>query len=217
MHQFTFQNLPLPVSETQSLSLSLRILKILKSEIKMARMEVNEKQEFNYTLKQREDQIRAILKSDSLENEVSVEDIRKRWASYLEQNLPPCPWVAKVKPKAIVDVLSIDWLNFKADCETLNEEESSESCCSHFLFQLFPLSVDDGESNKNSKAAAVALDHFRFFIDKLWFPWDDDDDNFEDHDWINDHLTKRVILFLIVSFTNNVTNPHLVSVFATRR
>ena len=40
----------------------------------------------------------------------------------------------------------------------------------------------------------MALDHFRFFLNNLWFPWDEDEDESDSlNHWFQEHLKNRVI------------------------
>ena len=63
------------------------------------------------------------------------------------------------------------------------------------LQDLSPFNVDDDDEDSVNKTneTAKALDHFRFFINNIWFPWDEDNDE-EDENWIAEHLSLRVIL-----------------------
>ena len=67
-----------------------------------------------------------------------------------------------------------------------------------FLVELWPFNDDQSEDLSRIMEAAEALDHFRFFISNLWFPWDEDDDGEDSEDgidnWLTDHLTLRVRL-----------------------
>lgn len=147
---------------------------------------------FQFTLRQREEVIRGIL-AKKQDDSMSPQDIRLCWSDFLKDQLPPCPWVALIKPNKVVDVLNVEWLQFKATIEAIDEGQESKREECH-LKDLFPMKVDD-EEKAVIEAASKALDHFRFFIAKLWFPWDDDDELNDDNeeDWLSEHLALRVI------------------------
>ena len=120
------------------------------------------------SLREREEHIRKILqqKIDYDKNEiVTTEDVRRRWAEYLEKSCPKCPWLAKVK-NIVVDVVEVDWCNFQAIVEVLDEEQEGTQCP---LVELTPISVDeDKDSLDKIKQSSEALHHFRFFMNNLW-------------------------------------------------
>ena len=91
--------------------------------------------------------------------------MRRRWAEYLEKSCPKCPWLAKVK-NIVVDVVEVDWCNFQAIVEVLDEEQEGIQCP---LVELTPISVDeDKDSLDKIKQSIEALHHFRFFMNNLW-------------------------------------------------
>lgn len=147
-------------------------------------------EKFQFTLGQREEIIRQIV-AKKQDDSMSPHDIRLCWADFLKDKLPPCPWIALIKPNKVVDVLNVEWLQFKASVEPIDDDNSKREEC--HLKDLFPMKVDD-EEKPRIEAASEALDHFRFFISKLWFPWDDDDELNEDNeeDWVTEHLSLRV-------------------------
>ena len=71
-------------------------------------------------LKEREEKIREILKEKgSDENEiVTSEDVRRRWAAYLEKLCPACPWLALVPNNKVVVILFV-LLNLKIQTNKL--------------------------------------------------------------------------------------------------
>ena len=148
---------------------------------------------FEFSLKEREEKIWKIL-GKSNDTVVTTEDVRRRWAAHLEKILPACPWIGLIKPSKVVDVISIDWFNFKAVVEPIQEGKTEPEECS--LVQLWPFNDDQSEDLSRIMDGAEALDHFRFFISNLWFPWDEDDDGEDSEDgidnWLTDHLTLRV-------------------------
>ena len=122
-------------------------------------------------LREREKKIREIIQKEADRTEVvTTEDVRRRWAAHLEKVYPKCPWLATVLPsKKVVDVVKVDWCNFKATVEIVddqNETDKSEEC---LLLELTPFSVDEDEESINRiKESVKAIDHFRFFINYLW-------------------------------------------------
>ena len=122
-------------------------------------------------LREREKKIREIIQEEADRTEVvTTEDVRRRWAAHLEKVYPKCPWLATVLPSnKVVDVVKVDWCNFKATVEILddqNETDKSEEC---LLLELTPFSVDEDEESINRiKESVKAIDHFRFFINYLW-------------------------------------------------
>lgn len=42
------------------------------------------------------------------------------------------------------------------------------------------------------QAASVALDHYRFFFNNIWLPWDEVG---QSEDWIDEHLHNRFELY----------------------
>ena len=122
-------------------------------------------------LREREKKIREIIQEEADRTEVvTTEDVRRRWAAHLEKVYPKCPWLATVlHSNKVVDVVKVDWCNFKATVEIVddqNETDKSEEC---LLLELTPFSVDEDEESINRiKESVKAIDHFRFFINYLW-------------------------------------------------
>ena len=152
------------------------------------------KSEENLTLVHREKVIREIL-SVKKDDFVSSDEIRQMWATYLQENLPSCPWVAFYRPlNQPVDVVEIDSESFQARFELLKEDNKNEEFIAE-LKDLFPVSVEE-EDKVKIKEANSALGHFRFFLTNLWFPWDEDCDATDEGrgNWITDHLSSRFLL-----------------------
>ena len=91
------------------------------------------------------------------------------------------------------NISSIDWTDFNASVIKLTDDEEETESSSINLSLLFPVSLS--EDKVNYKKSSEALDHFRFFLNNLWFPWDDNDDDESDslNHWLQEHLKNRVI------------------------
>ena len=122
--------------------------------------------EFTYTLVEREDALRTILKGNE-EEILTAGHIKQRWCTYLEATLGNVPWVAIAKSPtepnggSIVDVTKIDFLDFEAEVEPIvdDADQKTEVLTAH-LMNIFPLSIGT-ENEAKDETAAKALDHFR--------------------------------------------------------
>ena len=151
---------------------------------------------FEFNFKERGEKFWKILSREDDTN-VQSEIVRRRWAAYLEQELLPCPWLALVKPSKVVDVIHVNPFNFWATVETVSKDEKAETE-EYPLIKLFPLNDEQSKDSQKIKSSAEALDHFRFFVNHIWYPWDEDPDgdlgsDDEYDNWITDHLNLRVI------------------------
>ena len=64
-----------------------------------------------------------------------------------------------------MDVIHIDWYNFKAFVETIETEEENVVKRECFLIELLPLAM---ECDQDISGAAEALNHLSFFWENLW-------------------------------------------------
>ena len=178
----------------------------MSSEENFQKMSENSKRpclpEFNFSLNDRENAIRKLLKGDN-EKILTAGDVKERFSSCLSEALEPLPVLCLVKSRTqssnekscIADVIKINWLEFEAHCEPIVEGGTEAESFTVHLMDIWPLSVGPDER----QIAAEVLDHYRFFMENLWYPWDEDEDD-EDLDdqgnWLAEHLTYRVSLSL---------------------
>ena len=97
------------------------------------------------------------------------------------------------EPRSLTILSSfIDWTEFIASVIELTDNEGETKSSDVNLSLLFPISLPEDKVNSE------ALDHFRFFLNNLWFPWDEENDDERDslNRWFQEHFQNRVILNL---------------------
>ena len=120
----------------------------------------------------------------------------KRHNVSLFRVLPECPWLAVTNNEAdpkLVDVIKIDWSDFSATVIELKENNENVTDMKLNLSLLFPVGLNNDKNG--NRMASEALDHFRFFLNNLWFPWDEeeaDNDELSISKFIEEHLIFRV-------------------------
>lgn len=145
------------------------------------------------SVKEREEEIRRIL-SFQLEDEavLSAEDVRERWSTFLEATLPKCPWPAfSNSEKTVVDIVDVDWCTLNCKAVILEQGDGELKVP---LADLHLLNLPEYDCKSVSKAV-LALDNLRFFLQNLWFPWDEDDDGDEGGHWVDEHLSYRFLAY----------------------
>ena len=169
---------------------------------------------FEFSLEERENMIKEILSFNENEH-CDSSDIQEKWSNYLNSKLPKTPFLSLVKHNScensfICDIIEVEYEQFTAKaigrCKSvlilyklrflknhLLEFKDTEKTCELTINLgeiIFILGLSDEEPRK---ACNLALDNFRYFLEHLWFPHDDDnEDEDPDSNWISEHLKPRV-------------------------
>ncbi|QQP57771.1 SHC SH2 domainbinding protein 1 -like protein Blike [Caligus rogercresseyi] len=104
----------------------------------------------------------------------------------------------EAKPKKayenVVDVVEIHTGRLEASVEVLDDDnliEDNERIVP--LMELYP--IKNQSKQFNVLTTATCLDQLRFFYDRIWKPWDVNDEVSED--WVDEHLELRINLLTL--------------------
>ncbi|KRT79168.1 hypothetical protein AMK59_6912, partial [Oryctes borbonicus] len=161
---------------------------------------------FDKSLQQRLQEYLDILSGHSI---LSVSNIKKEWAFFLELSIDVSGWQAIWKlPRltcelykisfptiVLVYVEDIYFESLEALVKVLAVQDDISLPEKHkvSLIQLWPTKTQDKSVVLNLQSTANALDILRFFYHNLITPWDYEDD--DTADWLGRHLESRLRLF----------------------
>ncbi|GJQ82467.1 hypothetical protein Trydic_g14458 [Trypoxylus dichotomus] len=161
---------------------------------------------FDKSLQQRLQEYLDILSGHSI---LSVSNIKKEWAFFLELSIDVSGWQAIWKlPRltcelykicfptiVLVYIEDIYFESLEALVKILAVQDDISLPDKHTvsLIQLWPTKAQDKSVVLNLQSTANALDILRFFYHNLIMPWDYEDD--DTADWVSKHLESRLRLF----------------------
>lgn len=144
------------------------------------------------------------------DNILSASKIHSAWEYYLSVLLEPAGWQAlwrltrvfceelQIRYPTVVygTVEQIDFKECKAQfkVEAVPDSDINLVMETHFvnLEELWPTTRQENDA-LNVEKTAEALDNYRFFLNNIWQPWDQDDD--ESIDFIDTHFLSRAQLY----------------------